>query len=79
MKTLDYLTVERDGEEIHIKAGARSFLHHQIRSMTGSLKMVGAGRWSKADLKAALEARNREALGHKAPPDGLYFRRVEFD
>jgi len=79
VKTMDYLSVERSGEEVHIKAGARSFLHHQIRSMTGSLKMVGAGRWNKDDLKAALEARDREALGHNAPPDGLYFCRVEFD
>ncbi len=78
VKTLDYLSVERDGDELHIKAGARSFLHHQIRSITGSLKLVGAGRWSKDDLKASLEARDRQALGYNAPPDGLYFRSVEF-
>lgn len=79
VKTLDYLSVEQDGDEIHIKAGARSFLHHQIRSITGTLKLVGTGKWTKADVQAALDARDREALGFNAPPDGLYFRLVEFD
>jgi len=78
VKTLDYLSVEQDGDEIHIKAGARSFLHHQIRSITGTLKLVGAGKWTKTDVQAALDARDREALGFNAPPDGLYFRLVEF-
>lgn len=79
VKTLDYLTVEQAGEEIHICAGARSFLHHQIRSITGTLKLVGAGKWSKADVKNALEAQDRSALMLNAPPDGLYFKKVEFD
>lgn len=79
VKTMDYLTVERVGEEVHIKAGARSFLHHQIRSITGTLKLVGAGKWSKADVKTALEACDRSALKLNAPPDGLYFKKVEFD
>lgn len=79
VKTVDYLTVAREGETILIKVGALSFLHHQIRSITGSLKMVGEGKWSKADLKASLDARDRDALGFNAPPDGLYFSHVEFD
>jgi tRNA pseudouridine38-40 synthase len=73
VKTLDRLTVRRLGETIEIEAAARSFLHHQVRSMVGCLELVGRGKWSKADLKAALEARDRAALGFNAPPDGLYF------
>ena len=73
VKTLDRLTVRRLGEVIEIEAAARSFLHHQVRSMVGCLEMVGRGKWTKADLKAALEARDRAALGFNAPPDGLYF------
>jgi tRNA pseudouridine38-40 synthase len=73
VKTLDRLTVRRLGETIEIEAAARSFLHHQVRSMVGCLELVGRGKWSKADLKAALEAKDRAALGFNAPPDGLYF------
>jgi len=73
VKTLDRLTVKRLGETIVIEAAARSFLHHQVRSMVGCLELVGRGKWSKADLKAALEAKDRAALGFNAPPDGLYF------
>jgi tRNA pseudouridine38-40 synthase len=73
VKTLDLLTVRRYGEAIEIEAAARSFLHHQVRSMVGCLQLVGRGKWSAADLKAALEARDRAALGLNAPPDGLYF------
>lgn len=73
VKTLDSLDVRRFGEEIEIAAAARSFLHHQVRSMVGCLMMVGRGQWSAADLKAALEAKDRAALGFNAPPDGLYF------
>ncbi|WP_417449051.1 tRNA pseudouridine(38-40) synthase TruA [Kordiimonas sp.] len=79
VKTMDYLSIERVGEEVHIHAGARSFLHHQIRSITGTLKMVGEGNWSASDVKAALDARDRSRLGLNAPPDGLYFRKVEFE
>ena len=68
LKTLDALDVARVGEEILIRAAARSFLHHQVRSMTGCLAMVGTGQWSPADMKAALEARSRDALGLNAPP-----------
>ena len=63
----------RFGEVIEIEAAARSFLHHQVRSMVGCLELVGRGKWSAADLEAALEARDRAALGFNAPPDGLYF------
>ncbi|MEO8142424.1 MAG: tRNA pseudouridine(38-40) synthase TruA [Sphingomicrobium sp.] len=72
-KTLDSLEVERVGDEIHIRAAARSFLHHQVRSISGCLGMVGTGQWSPADLKSALEAKDRAALGLNAPPEGLYF------
>lgn len=73
VRTLDRLSVTRSGDEIRIEAAARSFLHHQVRSMVGCLAMVGRGQWSTSDMKSALEARNREALGFNAPPDGLYF------
>ncbi len=74
VKTLDSLSVHRDGERVIIETAARSFLHHQVRSMTGCLKLVGQGRWSADDLAAALAARDRTALGLNAPPDGLTFR-----
>ncbi len=73
VKTLDRLEVVRDGDEIRIEAAARSFLHHQVRSMVGCLAMVGRGQWAPADIQAALEARDRAALGLNAPPQGLYF------
>ncbi len=73
VKTLDRLDVRREGEMILIEAAARSFLHHQVRSMVGCLQLVGRGKWSAADLRAALEARDRAALGLNAPPHGLYF------
>jgi tRNA pseudouridine38-40 synthase len=73
LKTLDRLTVERVGEEVHVRAAARSFLHHQVRSMVGTLAQVGNGRWTPDDVSAALEARDRQRLGLNAPPEGLYF------
>lgn len=73
IKTLDRLDVRRDGDEIRCDVAARSFLHHQVRSMVGCLVMVGEGKWSADDLSAALEAKDRAALGFNAPPDGLYF------
>ena len=73
VKTLDKLTVSRHGDELIIEAAARSFLHHQVRSMVGCLSLVGHGRWSAGDLKDALAAADRNALGLNAPPDGLYF------
>jgi tRNA pseudouridine38-40 synthase len=73
VKTLDRLEVFRDGDQLHIEADARSFLHHQVRSMVGCLVLVGRGQWSPKDIKSALEARDRAALGLNAPPEGLYF------
>jgi len=73
VKTLDSLDVSRAGEEIHVTAAARSFLHHQVRSMVGCLAMVGRGQWTAQDMGKALEARDRAALGFNAPPHGLYF------
>ena len=78
VRTLDRLDIERKGERIMIFASARSFLHHQVRSMVGCLSLVGRGKWSAADLKAALEAKDRTALGLNAPPDGLYFVRADY-
>jgi tRNA pseudouridine38-40 synthase len=77
-KTLDEVIVRQAGEEIHLTFAARSFLHRQVRSMTGSLVEVGAGRWSAADLKAALEAKDRKRCGPVAPSDGLYLTGVEY-
>jgi tRNA pseudouridine38-40 synthase len=73
LKTLDRLDVAKVGEEIHVTAAARSFLHHQVRSMVGCLAMVGRGQWQPEDMRRALEARDRAALGFNAPPHGLYF------
>ena len=78
VKTLDRLDVERSGEHVRIHASARSFLHHQVRSMVGSLALVGEGKWSPDDLARALEARDRKACGPVAPPDGLYLVGVEY-
>jgi len=73
VKSLDLLSVERVGDEVRIHAAARSFLHHQVRSMVGCLKLVGTGTWDAARLAAALAARDRAALGLNAPSHGLYF------
>jgi tRNA pseudouridine38-40 synthase len=78
VKTLDRLDVERIGDEIRISASARSFLHHQVRSMVGSLSLVGAGRWSADALRQALEAKDRTRCGPMAPPSGLYLARVDY-
>ena len=77
-KTLDRLDVTRDGDELSITASARSFLHHQVRSMVGSLVHVGEGKWTADDLAAALEAQDRSRCGQVAPPHGLYLVRVEY-
>ena len=73
VKTLDRLDVTRVGEEIHITAAARSFLHHQVRSIVGCLALVGRRQWLPNDMREALQARDRAALGFNAPPHGLYF------
>jgi tRNA pseudouridine38-40 synthase len=78
VKTLDGVTAERLGDEVVLGFEARSFLHRQVRSMTGSLAEVGLGRWTAADLKAALEAKDRQACGQVAPPDGLYLTGVSY-
>lgn len=78
VKTLDRLDVSRYGEEIVIETSARSFLHNQVRSMVGSLKLVGAGKWRSRDLKAALDAVDRSACGPVAPASGLYLVRVDY-
>jgi tRNA pseudouridine38-40 synthase len=78
VKTLDALEVSASGGELRIAASARSFLHHQVRSIVGSLKHVGEGKWSPADLAAALAARDRSACGVIAPAAGLYLMRVDY-
>jgi tRNA pseudouridine38-40 synthase len=78
VKTLDQLDVSRAGDRVVVIASARSFLHNQVRSMVGSLVMVGDGRWSADDLARALDTRDRSACGQVAPPDGLYLLRVDY-
>jgi len=78
VKTLDRLDVERAGDDVNVHAMARSFLHNQVRSMVGSLVMVGIGAWNADDLARALEACDRSACGQVAPPDGLYLMRVDY-
>jgi tRNA pseudouridine38-40 synthase len=78
VKTLDALDVERDDEEVVITTSARSFLHNQVRSMVGSLIMVGDGKWTPDDIARARDARDRAACGPVAPPHGLYLMRVEY-
>jgi tRNA pseudouridine38-40 synthase len=78
MKTLDRLDVSRVGDEIHVQAKARSFLHHQVRNMVGTLKLVGQGKWAVRDVADALAARDRTKGGPTAPPDGLYLVSVTY-
>jgi len=78
LRTLDRLDVTAEGDEIRVVAVARSFLHSQVRSMVGSLKLVGEGRWTPADVARALAARDRAACGPVAPPQGLYLTRVDY-
>ncbi len=78
LKTLQRLDVSRVGEEVHVVAAAKSFLHNQVRSMVGSLKRVGEGAWSADDLVAALEARDRSRCAALAPPHGLYLTQVDY-
>ncbi len=76
LKTLDSLNVRREGDWVIIDTAARSYLHHQVRSMVGCLSLVGLGRWKVEQMREALEARDRKALGLNAPSDGLYFDRA---
>jgi len=78
IKTLDRLDVIGFADEVHIEASARSFLHHQVRSIVGSLKLVGESRWSKADIDRALAGADRSRCGPVAPPEGLYLVRVDY-
>ena len=78
-KTLDVLEVARRGEEIEVIAKARSFLHHQIRNIVGTLCLVGSGKWTRAEIARALAARNRSAAGETAPAEGLYFLGAEYE
>ena len=78
VKTLDRLDVSRRADEIHIEASARSFLHHQIRSFAGTLKLVGEGKWSPRDVADALAAKDRARCGPVSPPDGLYLVKVDY-
>jgi len=78
LRTLDRLDVVGDGDRISVFASARSFLHHQVRSMVGCLALVAQGKWSPDDISRVLEARDRAQLGFNAPPDGLYFLRADY-
>ena len=78
VKTLDKLDVTRVGDEIRITTSARSYMHNQVRSMVGSLKLVGAGRWQPDDMARALAARDRSKCGPVAPPQGLYLTGVDY-
>lgn len=78
LKTLDLLEVGRDGDEIRIEVGARSFLHNQVRILVGTLQLVGRGQWTRADVEQALAARDRTRAGPTAPPQGLCFMEVRY-
>ena len=78
VKTLDRLAVRREGDLVLIEAEARSFLHHQVRSMVGTLALVGLGQWREEQVAEALEARDRAALGLNAPAEGLYFVAAQY-
>lgn len=78
MRTLERLEIIRTGDRIDVHAAARSFLHHQVRSMVGCLALVGMGRWSSDDMADALKAADRAALGLNAPPDGLFFVAADY-
>ncbi len=79
VKTLSSISVRREADEIIIETAARSFLHHQVRSMAGSLVEVGLGRWSSADFAAAFHAADRTRCGQVAPAEALYFVRADYD
>ena len=79
IRTIDELRIEAVGAEIHLPVAARSFLHHQVRNITGTLALVGAGKWSANDVSAALAARDRAAAGPTAPAEGLYLSTVSYE
>ncbi len=78
IRTLDAINIHQHGEEIILAVSARSFLHHQVRNITGSLVMVGQGTWTSDDSSTVLEARDRAAAGQTAPPEGLYLTEVKY-
>ncbi len=78
VKTLDLLSVSRAGDEIHVVAEARSFLHHQVRNFVGTLRLVGEGKWRPCDVAKALAVKDRRAGGPTAPAEGLYLTRVDY-
>lgn len=79
VKTLDVISFSRSGELVEVRVSARSFLHNQVRSIVGTLKLVGEGHWTKEDVVAALEARDHQRCGALAPPHGLYLAKVDYD
>ena len=79
IKTIDRLDVIRTGDDIRIYAESRSFLHHQVRNMVGTLRLVGNGKWGNQDLMDALAAKDRRKAGETAPPHGLYLVGVKYD
>lgn len=78
VKTLDRLDLIQSGDNIYIETSARSFLHHQVRIMVGTLSLVGKGKWNKDDMQRALDAKDRTKAGPTAPPDGLYLVGVDY-
>ena len=78
LRTLNSLSVSREGDEVHIRARARSFLYHQVRNFTGTLALVGAGKWQPEDIRAALAAKDRGKAGPTAPPQGLYLTDIVY-
>lgn len=78
IRTINRLDLTRNGDEVVMEVEAKSFLHHQVRNTVGTLMLVGAGKWTKADVKAALDARDRTKGGMTAPPDGLYLVRIDY-
>lgn len=78
LKTLDRFDIIRHGQEIRCHIAAQSFLHHQVRNMVGTLRLIGNGKWTEADLRNALAAKNRRAAGETAPADGLYLIKVSY-
>ncbi len=79
VKSIEEISVSREGEAVVLRCAARSFLQHQVRSIVGTLAEVGKGRWSKRDVRAAINAKDRAACGQVAPPDGLYFLRADYE
>jgi tRNA pseudouridine38-40 synthase len=77
-RTLDHFAVARQGEMILVTAHARSFLHHQVRSMVGSLKQVGEGKWQPPMLREILDAHDRSRCAPLAPPEGLYLTKIDY-